>query len=337
MSPTFGKFHVCDKVKPLESCVKSETYIDMSDRNTYKVLIGEDEATTARRLADFLKERGFETRVETSGVDLQKVAIDWQPHFCLVNMMLKDYLGLNFLKFAVDHKINTKTFITSSHNNVENVKQALKAGANDYIVKPYKPEDILSRLVFHIQRQRHVPAQEKKGPEDNTLVHLINFGLREAVQPKRIKDILFNHAKMLEIALKAVRVSIIKCEEDRLTGHVMISSDDRGLFGLKIDMNRYPEVIHVMNTEKMVVIENMDGDPTMAAVKEQLKSISFNSIIVAPLWRHGRFYGVLSARLPKDRTAFSDRDIRFTQMLSYIVSTMIGSDIENSLELKKAA
>lgn len=307
----------------------------MSDRNTYKVLIGEDEATTARRLADFLKERGFETRVETSGADLQKAAIEWRPHFCLVNMMLKDYLGLNFLKYASENKLNAKIFITSSHNNIENVKQALKAGANDYIVKPYKPEDILSRLVFHIQKQRHVPTQDKKGPEDNTLVHLINFVLKEAVQPKRIKDILFNHSKMLEIALKAVRVSVIKCEEDRSTAHVMISSDDRGLFGLKIDVNRYPEIIHVMNTEKMVVIENMDGDPTMASVKEQLKSISFNSIIVAPVWRHGQFYGVLSARMPKERTAFTDRDIRFTQMLSYVISIVVSSDLEDTLSLVK--
>ncbi len=309
----------------------------MTERSSYKVLIGEDESTTSRRLADFLKERGFETRVETSGVELQKAALEWRPHFCLVNMMLKDYLGLNFLKFTAEKKIVTKTFITSSHNSVENVRQALKAGAHDYIVKPYKQEDILSRLVFHIQRQRNVPQGEKKGPEDNTLVHLINFVLKEAVQPKRIKDILFNHSKMLEIALKAVRVSIIKCDDDRLTGHVMISSDDRGLFGLKIDLNRYAEVIHVMNTEKMVVIENMDGDPAMAAVKEKLKTISFNSIIVAPLWKHGKFFGVLSARLPKERTSFSDRDIRFTQMLSYVVSTVISSDLENSLALKKAA
>lgn len=311
----------------------------MSKRNSYKVLIAEDEATSARFLADFLKERGFETDMEfTSGALFKKLS-DWKPHFCICNMMLKEGTGIQILDFVREQNLETKVFISSSHNNIENVKAALKAGAKDYIVKPYQPEDILSRLVFHIQKKRAIPGAGEKpsGKEEQLLVQLMQFVLKEANSQKKIRQILFNHTKMLEITLKAVRCSLIRCEEDRQTGFVVSSSDDRTLFGLQIDLNRYPEVIHVMNTEKMVVIENIEGDPTLAMIKENVKSIAFNAIIVAPIWRRGQFYGVISARMPKEKGGFSDNDIRFTQLLSSVMSLVVSMDLEEELHLEKKA
>tara|TARA_B100001248_G_scaffold241870_1_gene208924 strand:+ start:34389 stop:35318 length:930 start_codon:yes stop_codon:yes gene_type:complete len=282
-------------------------------------------------------ERGFDVRLETKQKEVKETLLNWRPHFCVANMMLADYTGLGLLEYVTEKKLDTKVFITSSHNDIENVKTALRAGAKDYIVKPYKVEDILSRLIFQIQKKRKIPSETEKPQEKDEalLIQLVNFVLKEANTKKSLHSILFNHSKMLEIALKAVRCSLIHCDPDRQTGFVVCSSDERSLRGLQIDLNRYPEVIHVMNTEKMVVIENMENDPTMAAIKEVVKSISFNAIIVSPVFKRGEFYGVVSARMPKEKGDFQDKDIRFAQIVSQVMSLVVSMDLQQELKFEK--
>jgi len=307
----------------------------MANRNSYKVLIVDDEGTHARHLADYLGERGFDVKTENKAEPIKENLVKWKPHFCISSMMLSDYTGLSLLQYLKDKNLDTKVFITSGHNNIENVKTALKAGAKDYIVKPFKIEDILSRLIFQIQKKRAIPtdADKPQAKDEALLIQLVSFVLKEASTTKNLHSILYNHSKMLEIALKAVRCSIIKCEEDRQTGFVVCSSDERSLKGLQIDLNRYPEVIHVMNTEKMVVIENMENDPTMAAIQEMVKTISFNAIIVAPIFKRGQFYGVASARMPKEKGDFVDKDIRFAQLVSQVMSLVVSME-DTKAELK---
>ncbi len=313
----------------------------------YRVIVADDDGHHSRRLADFLKEKNFDVRVAGSGKELKELLRDhtWVPHFIVVDLMLGDGNVIDICKSMKAHPLPNyaaiKTLIYSSHNSLQNVQQCLKAGASDYVIKPFKFEDMLARLIFQIQNKRQVAepeAVEKTTSHDGGFyLHLVGLILKEAAQFKKLDETLFNLTKMLAITLKAVRCNIVECGEDRQTGYVKASSDDRAAKGIELDLNRYPEIIHVMNTESVVVIENLDYDPTLAEIKKLFKNISFNSIMVCPLKKRGRFYGVISVRMDKSHGGFKDDDIRFAQLLAHVVSLTISSDLPLPIELQTPA
>lgn len=313
----------------------------------YRIVVADDDGQLSRRLSDFLKEKNFDIKMVNNGRELITLLKEpqWVPHFVVSDLMLPDCNAIELcgLLRNLPHTkdANVRVLVTSGHNSAQNVKDSLKAGASDYVVKPFKFEDMLSRLIFHIQKKRTIVEAEKEDSSQlaggDLYLHLMEIVLKEATAQRKLSETLFNLTKMLAITLKAVRCNIVETSEDRQAGLIMASSDDRAAKGIKIDLNRYPEIIHVMNTEKVVVIENLDYDPVLAEIKKNFKNISFNSMMVCPLRKRGNFYGVLAARMDKSVEGFTDRDIRFAQMMANVASLVISADLPIPLELQRPA
>jgi len=196
-------------------------------------------------------------------------------------------------------------------------------------------------LIFQAQTKRELVVEEKTTESaplqgGDLYNHLLGLVLKEAISRKSDHEILFNMAKMLALALKAVRCSFIECLDDRVTGYVRVSHDNINMNNFKIDLDKYPEVLDVMNKEEPVVIENLDSDPTLVEMKKNLKSISFNSMIVVPIYKRGYFYGVISARMGTSQT-FSENHIRFAMMLSQVVSLLLSAQIPLPIEFRQSA
>lgn len=310
----------------------------------YKILIIDKDGQTSRRICDYLIENGFEAdHVQTGEAGIEAIKI-FKPRFVVCDLMLPDMNATEILDYAKKHpdicKRDIKFLITSSHNSPQNVKECIKKGACDYIIKPIKPETLLPRLIFQAQQKRAIVEEEKTSVQTlaggDLYNHLLSLVLKEAISRKSDHEVLFSMAKMLALALKAVRCSIIECLDDRVTGYVRVSHDNISLNELKIDLDKYPEVLDVMNKEQIVIIENLDSDPTLVEMKKNIKSISFNSMIVCPIYKRGYFYGVISARMGTSQI-FSENHIRFTMMLAQVVSLILSAQIPLPLEMKRPA
>jgi DNA-binding response OmpR family regulator len=316
-----------------------------AEKSSFKVLIADDDGQTRRRLSDFLKEKGFEVTDCEDGNQVKRRLVEWKPHFVIIDLMLPEGNAMDIMSFMKTNDVlkdlNIRTLVTSGHNSAQNVRDSLKAGASDYIIKPFKFDDMLSRLVFHIQKKRKIDeaigAKADKTSGAEFYLHLIDMVLREANSGKRTQDVCYNLTKMLALTLKAVRCSIIECYDDRQTGFVQASSDDKAVQSIKIDLNRYPEVLHVMNTEKVVVIEDLDYDPMLAKIRDLVKTIRFDAMIVCPIKRDGKFYGVVSARMKKLENGFTDHDIRFAQVIAYVMGLVISADRPMPIEMRRSS
>jgi len=301
----------------------------------FRVLIADDDGVFGRILADFLREKGFGVMIAAEGKAARKMLKEYRPHFLLADLTLMDGNAFELLKFIntdPDVKaMDVKTFVISVHTNPENIRALLKAGACDFVLRPFKNDDLLTRLIFQIQNKREITApqakSEQKADGADLYLQLMEIVLQEAVQARSMQDILFKLVKMVSLTLKAVRCSVIEVADNRIDGFVMASSDDRGARGIRLDLNRYPEVMHVVNTEKAVVIENIDDNPQLAAIRNMFKNISFNSMLVCPLFQRGQIYGVLSARMDKTASKFNERDLRFAQLVTQVGSLVLSSDL----------
>lgn len=297
---------------------------------SYRIVIADDDFLTSQRLKEFLTEKGFEVRFVSNGRALRDSIRDWSPHFVLADLILPEGNAVSILEWIRSEpdlkKKEIKFLVTSSHNSVANVKTCLAAGASDYVIKPFRFEDIVQRLVFHINAKRQIGDSDQDRANRtgaDVFLHLIDLMMRESLAVQPVQQTLFQITRMVAITLKAVRCSVIRCDSELLKGTVLASSDDRSVSGIQLDLNRYPEVMHVMTTEKIVVIENMDYDPVLAEIKKQIKGISFNSMIVCPIRCRGEFFGVISARMDKDTSTLNDHEVRFARLASYALSLVV--------------
>lgn len=291
----------------------------------------EENGLVADKIVAALQERGFIVKAVTNGAETLALCTQWKPHFVLYDLLISDLNGplllkeLKSLDLLGDDKI--RVFMMSAHNTAHNVKESLKHGAADYIVKPLKPEDLFARLVLHMQPKRQL-SDAKAGDTSISgtaihYMHLTELLLREGLKLHPLPETLYRLTGMLSLALGAVRVSIVEAQLSKEQGVVRGSSDKRDIDGLKLDLAKYPEIIFVLRSEKTLALDNLKSDPTMAAVAEQTKSIQFNAIIVCPIRFGGQTWGVLSARLPESKQTLSDFEIRFAQLTAHVAANSI--------------
>jgi CheY-like chemotaxis protein len=285
-------------------------------------------------LADYLSERGFETRVVDNGKEAKNIILDWKPRFVLADLMLPEINALSLIDFIKGEKSLRHNFIhvlvMSGHNVQSNVQQALSRGAKDYLVKPFRHEDVLKRIVFHsraYRQLREVSTKDFNSVDEATLMlHLTDLVMKQALGTNPVEDILFNLTRMVSMRVDGVRCSIIQCV-DQHKGFVVTSNDDRKATGIQLDLYKYPEVLHVMNTQALIAIENMQQSAELRSVSEAAKEIVFNSIIVCPVSRHQKPFGVLSLRMPPEKETISDNEIRFVEIVSHVISLVLGNEI----------
>lgn len=303
-----------------------------------RVLIADNEAVLAKSLTEFLCSKGFDAQCVTNGLDARRVSLSWRPHFVLYELMLNDLNALAFLKMGGSDgpsgNSKQKVLVFSGHNNAQNIRECMRLGAADYISKPITHEALLQRLVLHMQPKQEIKEFREKLEDnaDNALfyMHLTDLTLRESLKAQSVRDTLHNLTTLMSLSLKAVRVSVIKCEREARKGHVIASSDRRDIGDLLIDLNKYPEINYVSNTEKTLAVDNLVADPTLHFVAKISKQISFNAMLVAPIRVAGQNWGVLSVRMPESKERLNEFEIRWAQIVAHVSAHVIGRDLELS-------
>lgn len=305
----------------------------MAKMERIKILIADDDGQLSRQLANFISKHGFQCRLAPNGVEARRMILEWKPKIVLADLMLQEGNAFSLMKFIKNEKSLRHQFIhlivMSGHNSQFNVKQAFENGAKDYIVKPFKMDDLLKRLVFHCRSYRHIHELSKnefsKVDESSLMLHLTDLVLRQAISKESLHDKLYNLTRMVSMKVDGVRCSIVNVR-DHERGVVVVSNDDRRATGIKLDLNKYPEILSVMNTGHLVAIENLEQSRELKLIRKLLKNVSFNSMIVCPVKQNGDAFGVLSLRMPKEKETVTDNEIRFVEIVGHVVSLVLSNE-----------
>jgi DNA-binding response OmpR family regulator len=305
-----------------------------------KILIADDDRQLSRRLGDFLTECNFEVHKVEKGFEVLKEINTWKPRIVLIDLMLPEGNAYEILeKIRGESKSGrpslVQIIVMSGHNIRSNVEKSLQMGASDYIIKPFLYEDVLHRLIFHLRKTRTIqelnPNKDKSVDEGTLLLHLTDLVLRTANAADPLPEKLFNLTRMAALKLDGVRCSVIKVHNHK-DGEVVASHDSRDATGIKLDLNKYPEIIHVWQTGLLLAIENIDMSSELKAIRESLKSVNFSSLVVCPLYQNQKMYGALSLRLPSEKKRLSDNEIRFVEIIGHSLSLVLSAYNSNKKE-----
>lgn len=106
------------------------------------VLIVDDEEKFAFFVAEFLKDEGYETTVVPTGADALKAFSDGAFGLVLLDLKLPDRDGIEVLK-QIRERSDCPVVIITAFGSIKNAVAAVRAGASDYLVKPFEMEELL--------------------------------------------------------------------------------------------------------------------------------------------------------------------------------------------------
>jgi two-component system response regulator FixJ len=160
----------------------------MSDEELRLVHLVDDDEAIRRSVGFMLKTSGFHVRTYQSGVDLLKSAGNLEPGCILLDIRMPGMDGLEVQAGLRDKGITLPVIIMTGHGDVTLAVQAMKAGALDFIEKPFEKAVLLSALEHGIDRLKRSAANVERA--DEAAVRL------QALTPRE-RDVLDGLAKGL--------------------------------------------------------------------------------------------------------------------------------------------
>ncbi|RLV59875.1 DNA-binding response regulator [Parashewanella curva] len=111
-----------------------------------RILLVEDDINLADVNRRLLVREGYVVDVAPSVAIAKAAVVDIKYDIILLDRMLPDGDGLELIKFSEKKNIPNRFLVLSALNDVDERIQGLDIGADDYIPKPFEPEELLARI-----------------------------------------------------------------------------------------------------------------------------------------------------------------------------------------------
>lgn len=125
-----------------------------------KILIIEDDESIAELERDYLEITGFKTEIAQDGYSGIKLALNEDFDLILLDVMLPGKDGFKICQEIREVKEIPILMVTAKKEDIYKI-QGLGIGADDYIVKPFSPSELVARVNAHISRYERLTTMEK--------------------------------------------------------------------------------------------------------------------------------------------------------------------------------
>ena len=160
-----------------------------------RILIVEDEEAIAKMISMNLKVSNYDTKIYSDGLEAaEALKEDSEYDLALLDVMLPGMDGFELLEIVKQYRIPV-IFLTAK-DDIESKIQGLRGGADDYIVKPFEPKELIARIKAVIRRSENAPEQEDTIRYENIEISLSKYtvvycGKKLELPPKELELLYF--------------------------------------------------------------------------------------------------------------------------------------------------
>lgn len=228
----------------------------MDIRRDFSILVVDDEKSLLENLYEFLKDKGFKKvytakNLKEANFKIQNFIVD----LIVLDLMLPDGSGFDLLK-ELRQDSDKPVIILSALDGIDDRREGFENKADDYLVKPFFPDELLWRIDAILRRSKQIKNEEK-----------INLG---AVIFDKAKGLLIKNGK--EIPLTATQFKILTYLADNMN---MIVSIDRILENIWQDSYGYENTLitHIYRLR-----EKLEDNPREPKILITIKGLGYKLI-----------------------------------------------------------
>ena len=206
------------------------------------VLVVDDDEKLVKLVSFHLKKEGYEPIEALDGEEAFKLFRRRELDLIILDLMLPGIDGLTFCR-RVRRESDVPIIMLTAKTEKEDRIEGLNLGADDYVTKPFSPEELIARVNAVLRR-----SEEREEPEEITHGPLtVNFKRHEVILHDEIIDLTTTEYKILKILAQQPGRIFSRSQLLRLVR-------DENLFGTERTID-----VHITNLRKK--IEQDPGDP----------------------------------------------------------------------------
>jgi two-component system KDP operon response regulator KdpE len=118
---------------------------------TARVLLVDDETSIQRAVGPLLRSRGYTVEIAGTGAEALQVASDRAPDLIVLDLGLPDIEGTEVCR-RIRKSLTVPIIVLSARGAEADKVNALDLGADDYVTKPFGPEELLARIRVALRR-----------------------------------------------------------------------------------------------------------------------------------------------------------------------------------------
>jgi len=153
----------------------------MNETSPQTLLVVDDEATLREPLAAYLARQGFVVHEAESAAKARSALAETRPDLVLLDVMMPGEDGLSLCRHLIESRNLPVIFLTARGEATDRIV-GLEIGADDYVVKPFEPRELVARIRSVLRRA----SREGNAPEPD--LHYAFEGWRLDPLKRRLTD-----------------------------------------------------------------------------------------------------------------------------------------------------
>ncbi|WP_461207206.1 response regulator [Clostridium sp. DL1XJH146] len=164
------------------------------DGNFGKILIVDDDENICEVIRMYLENSGYDTRVGYDGKEAQEIFLEYKPDLVLLDIMIPYMDGIDVLKWIRKEYETPAIMLTAKGETFDKVL-ALELGADDYIVKPFEPKELIARVKAVLRRYNSETNDDEVLKFDSLSIDMSSYAIyynsEEVKMPPKEFELLY--------------------------------------------------------------------------------------------------------------------------------------------------
>ena len=124
------------------------------------ILVVDDEPTITDVVSRYLERAGYSTRIAGDGAHALRLAGESRPDLVVLDLMMPGMDGLEVMRRLREHERISVILLTAKGEHTDRII-GLRLGADDYVVKPFSPAELVARVDAVLRRVDNSPQLEE--------------------------------------------------------------------------------------------------------------------------------------------------------------------------------
>jgi two-component system response regulator MprA len=165
------------------------------------VLIVDDDPKLLKMLQRTLVYENLNVLTATNGLEALPLVQAHRPDLLIVDWMMPKMDGLTLVRRLRDEENKTMVLMLTARDAIENRVEGLESGADDYLVKPFAPAELVARVHAILRRVEAKPENQKVSYAGVTL----DPSTREAMRDEMVMNLTVTEFNLLHLFLRHPR------------------------------------------------------------------------------------------------------------------------------------
>jgi response regulator RpfG family c-di-GMP phosphodiesterase len=291
-------------------------------REAARILVVDDEKVIRDILADFLTEEGYVVHTVEDGAQALEELHHRSYNLVLSDLKMPNLSGLELIQKISEESIPVLTVIMTGFGTVETAIEAMKKGAYDYVLKPFKVDEVIHIVQRGLDRQRL--QHENIRLKDALSIYKISEAIATSLSVEKVLDLV------LDATIDAVDADVVSLllEDPRQAGRFveqMRKVSDRASPGVEAPPLNLAEALPLFREDRPLLVH---GNGSYRFLESPPRDIDRHliSLCSIPLKLNSRIIGMLNAYSYTRGNKFSEGQ----RKMLYVLASRAAVSIENA-------